>query len=1361
VLAVGPLALVVVLLGPSPRGSPRRALRRRAVVVTIPQQEVTLAKPALPLQPTFAQITPELAESLAPMPVEGTRSMPPQVELPKATQPVQAQPQSPQMALPKPAPKPAKFVQPGPVRPVAAHPEHPQLRLVPPQAAQTQAHPQLRLVPPNAAQTQAQLRPVQVRPVQPEPEPSNPPTQLRPVQPKPEPAGVVAMSGLEQTTAPKLQQVQPVQPLFAQVETSRPMTAQLRQPGLVQPEPRQIETVVASKVVAPKVVLAKVAQPQMLQTAIAPKAAAAPTEVAAAQGVWAEPGRAATPWLRPAIATSSAAAETAPAARGAVPVGAVAAGAVAGSAEAAPAIATATLDTAKTAVAKVVLHHSSVRSGSASSLGAGCTLQVVCPDALSAALAQGSGSEDWCCEFHLAREFACYQGQTYRVLVLWAENEDNIRFAAGELLDIVKILGDVEQENKVDPSQANFIGKEKGEYVLRLMLFVADCEELIGQRGARIAQIRKDSGGKVFVENDVQDGCRMVRIVGSHAILQRALSKVLDVVFHLHLPSKKATSASASIPPVLAAASPDTHTIAFIAVPVAQSVCATGPTLASPPGALAAMPEISTQIRPEVGGEQRSSVQTAFIAKRVIAPKAGWATTLIQHGVHHPATHLASGVVPSGSDASNDSTGSFTPGMKPPGMLPRQVSAMSCEADAMPIPDQKALPMFRPKVRASDLAATPAASSERSAGCGSSRPDALSQLVATVGLFPSGSSEIQYEVSIVFSKGFAKALQFGSLVQFCADVMQVTGTTITFDADNPRCYIEGLVSQVYQAHFKLWLKSKQGQFTAHDKQPQEEPVQAQPKRVVPQRVRQEAHTLEYERVQMQPPRRVLPQEARTEAKSPEFHESWGRTVEEQPAKKFKPAQNSQSLENPLLGTSAAARAGTNAGTPASCHHSPCESSKPAPHGSRAGTPASFHDPGGSSSKPAVVPLGARAGTPASFHAFGGSSGSNTPAMVPIGARAGTSAFSSHTLGGSSYSSTQEAPPSGSWAKTLHPHMPSAATSVPLQALSTSRVRPAVIGAPAGAIGARSFSSSASVATAGLGGACGSGGLRPQQERERERDDRRQEEAAFGDTSAPSSARASAAVPRRVARSAPIGMLGSRVRREEVLSSSRPPPAAVGAPIGAKRPAPTPEPEPPQQPMRHAPEFEADPRADFVRECKDGGVSSTDASGTSSKAGPVDSFFQERKGGCMGAAASVSGPKAPDPLEDFFRDRPVGGPDGGSGGGRGDGRPGGPRGGVAIGAPSAGAKRPRAPEPAQGQDARRFNPLQPQQRPALGARAPAVVATPDDSLFGQDHDGRGEDEELDAAQTLRAIIARCQAQLEKVEARDKSEPSSNQ
>lgn len=76
----------------------------------------------------------------------------------------------------------------------------------------------------------------------------------------------------------------------------------------------------------------------------------------------------------------------------------------------------------------------------------------------------------------------------------------------------------------------DMIGKERGEYVLRLCVSVAQSRAIIGPGGSSIKQLRSDFGIKLFIENETVFGHQMVRVIGPPEAILKGVEHVNEII---------------------------------------------------------------------------------------------------------------------------------------------------------------------------------------------------------------------------------------------------------------------------------------------------------------------------------------------------------------------------------------------------------------------------------------------------------------------------------------------------------------------------------------------------------------------------------------------------------------------------------------------------------------------------------------------------------------------------------------------------------------------------------------------------------------------------------------------------------------
>mmetsp|Transcript_1448 Transcript_1448/g.3907 ORF Transcript_1448/g.3907 Transcript_1448/m.3907 type:complete len:501 (-) Transcript_1448:102-1604(-) len=118
-----------------------------------------------------------------------------------------------------------------------------------------------------------------------------------------------------------------------------------------------------------------------------------------------------------------------------------------------------------------------------------------------------------------------YPGTNYRSLNVYSDVPRNIQSAFEWILPKIVESGE-EEKRRPPPSGPDLLGKEPGEYVLRLIISKNMASVVIGVGGSNIKQLRTETGAKVFVENRSVLGHQMVRIVGVPDSLLTCLERI-------------------------------------------------------------------------------------------------------------------------------------------------------------------------------------------------------------------------------------------------------------------------------------------------------------------------------------------------------------------------------------------------------------------------------------------------------------------------------------------------------------------------------------------------------------------------------------------------------------------------------------------------------------------------------------------------------------------------------------------------------------------------------------------------------------------------------------------------------------------
>jgi hypothetical protein len=162
-------------------------------------------------------------------------------------------------------------------------------------------------------------------------------------------------------------------------------------------------------------------------------------------------------------------------------------------------------------------------------------LKVLCNDELTKAILGPKGmKKDEIQELSQARLVFSNKGDyfpdtQYRVLVIYAKENACILLALEPIVQMLSECGDKERQHP-HANGPDMVGKEHGEYVVRLAIGKLTATALIGPSGANIKKLRADAHVKLFVENRTVHGHQMVRVIGQPEAIFAGLEKVNEYV---------------------------------------------------------------------------------------------------------------------------------------------------------------------------------------------------------------------------------------------------------------------------------------------------------------------------------------------------------------------------------------------------------------------------------------------------------------------------------------------------------------------------------------------------------------------------------------------------------------------------------------------------------------------------------------------------------------------------------------------------------------------------------------------------------------------------------------------------------------
>jgi len=169
-----------------------------------------------------------------------------------------------------------------------------------------------------------------------------------------------------------------------------------------------------------------------------------------------------------------------------------------------------------------------------------CALKALCTENLSGSLLRNKGQvkdaiqEESGAKLIFSNKGDYFPSTAFRVLGLFADQPDSISRALQILVDKVIEVG--EEERQSGAPECELLGKEYGEYVVRLALTWRMSGLIIGDAGANIQKLRQETGAKVFIDNDGVAGHRMVRVIGHREALAACVTTINDTIQSLSDP---------------------------------------------------------------------------------------------------------------------------------------------------------------------------------------------------------------------------------------------------------------------------------------------------------------------------------------------------------------------------------------------------------------------------------------------------------------------------------------------------------------------------------------------------------------------------------------------------------------------------------------------------------------------------------------------------------------------------------------------------------------------------------------------------------------------------------------------------------
>jgi hypothetical protein len=162
-------------------------------------------------------------------------------------------------------------------------------------------------------------------------------------------------------------------------------------------------------------------------------------------------------------------------------------------------------------------------------------MKVLCNDELTKALLgpRGSTKDSIQAESGARMVFSnkaeYFPNTHFRVLAVYANDLSCINIVMNSVMNKLVECADQER-SRPPPNGPDMLGKERGEYMLRLCVSIGHSREIIGPGGSQIKHLRSEFNIKLFIENETVFGHQMVRVIGQPQDILKGVETVTEIV---------------------------------------------------------------------------------------------------------------------------------------------------------------------------------------------------------------------------------------------------------------------------------------------------------------------------------------------------------------------------------------------------------------------------------------------------------------------------------------------------------------------------------------------------------------------------------------------------------------------------------------------------------------------------------------------------------------------------------------------------------------------------------------------------------------------------------------------------------------
>ncbi|CAJ1392141.1 unnamed protein product [Effrenium voratum] len=164
--------------------------------------------------------------------------------------------------------------------------------------------------------------------------------------------------------------------------------------------------------------------------------------------------------------------------------------------------------------------------------------KVLCPEPLASGVLGAKGSnkdriQDEChCRIVMSNRDEFYPGTRLRLVVVQSDEQDAVLKALDRILDLLAECAETERSNPNGRSavqgEADFLGKEPEELVLRAAVPIRVGSAIIGPKGSNVKQLQEDCNAKVTIDPNHRTGHQSCRLAANFDGLRMALARISD-----------------------------------------------------------------------------------------------------------------------------------------------------------------------------------------------------------------------------------------------------------------------------------------------------------------------------------------------------------------------------------------------------------------------------------------------------------------------------------------------------------------------------------------------------------------------------------------------------------------------------------------------------------------------------------------------------------------------------------------------------------------------------------------------------------------------------------------------------------------